>query len=84
MEVTYYDAKGDKGLKRSIFFLDENDDELIREDDVSRVKISSKELKKAFAGKSKIKIFTIAVPTDPELAARVRVRRVHLCTLELK
>jgi hypothetical protein len=84
LEITYYNATGDKDLKRSILFLDENDNELIRKEDVSRVKISSKELKKIFTGRNEIRIFTIAIPADPELAARVRVRRVHLCTLELK
>jgi hypothetical protein len=31
-----------------------------------------------------IKIYTWALPKDPKEAARVRIRRVHLCTIELK
>ena len=30
-----------------------------------------------------LKVYTWALPTDPELAARIRIRRVHLCTLKL-
>ena len=64
-------------------FFDENDQELSRKDNTRNAKITAAELKKLFGDKKKIKIYTIAVPTDPDLAARVRVRRMHLCTLEL-
>lgn len=83
LEVCYKEKKPQKDWRRSIFFVDENDNELIRKDGVTKVKISVAELKQAFAGKKQIRIFTISLPTDPDLAARVRVRRVHLCTLEL-
>ena len=32
----------------------------------------------------KLKIYTVAIPSDPAKAAAVRVRRVHICTIELK
>jgi hypothetical protein len=83
LQVAYKDANPEKEWSRSIFFTDEADNELIRNDNTANVKISLSELKKAFAGRNKIKIFTTATPTDPDLAARVRIRRVHLCTLEL-
>lgn len=83
LEVCYQEKPVKKDWRRSILFTDENDQELIRKDGVSRVKIPLAELKQAFAGKKKIFIYTISIPTDPDLAARVRVRRVHLCTLEL-
>lgn len=83
LEVVYKEAGTKKEWRRSIFFCDENDNELIRKDDVTRVKIPVATLKKTFAGKTKINIFTTVAPTDPDLAARVRIRRVHLCTLVL-
>ena len=83
LEVCYTEKPAKKDWRRSILFTDENDNEIIRKDGTGRVKISLAELKQAFAGKKKISIYTISLPTDPDLAARVRVRRVHLCTLEL-
>jgi hypothetical protein len=83
LEIVYSESDPKK-YKRSILFVDENDNELIRKDNTNHAKISISALKNKFSGKAKIRIFTIAIPADPELAARVRVRRVHLCTLELK
>jgi hypothetical protein len=85
LEISYResDAKKEKQWNRSFMFFDENDQELSRKDNTRNVKITAAELKKLFGDKKKIKIYTIAVPTDPDLAARVRVRRMHLCTLEL-
>lgn len=83
LKVCYEDVKAEKEWCRSFFFNDENDNELIRKDSVTRIKIPIAALKKAFAGRKKIQVFTVSVPTDPDLAARARIRRVHLCTLEL-
>lgn len=83
LEIAYKEIPVNKSLIRSIILVDENDNELFRKNDVSSLKIPLRELKTTAAGKNKIRIFTIAIPRDPELAARVRVRRVHLCTLEL-
>ena len=83
LEVCYKETPAKKEWSRSIFFVDENDNELIRKDNVTHAKVSIEALKKAFAGKSKIRIFTTSTPTDPDLAARVRIRRVHLYTLDL-
>jgi hypothetical protein len=41
-------------------------------------------LKKLLTQYSKIKIHTIALPTDPELAAVIRVRSIHVITVILK
>ncbi|MEI2740727.1 MAG: hypothetical protein V9F01_18275 [Chitinophagaceae bacterium] len=47
------------------------------------ITISGKELKKLFTGENKL-IFTYsAIPKDPNLAMLVRVRPVHVCTVEL-
>lgn len=84
--IIYYEPDKDKEKEwdRSFILFGDKDEELMRKEKTRDVKIPGAELKKAFAGESKIRIYTIAIPTDPELAARVRVRRVHLCTIELK
>jgi hypothetical protein len=86
LEILYKESypKKEKGWIRSFIFFDETDQELSRKDSTRNTKISAVELKKLFGDKKKIKIYTIAIPSDPDLAARVRVRRVHLCTLELQ
>ena len=86
LEILYKesDPKKEKQWNRSFLFFDESDNEILRKDNTRNAKITAAELKKLFGNKKKIKIYTIAIPTDPGLAARVRVRRVHLCTLELQ
>ncbi|HLG41417.1 MAG TPA: hypothetical protein VI461_17185 [Chitinophagaceae bacterium] len=86
LEISYKEgtAKNIKALRRSFLFYGESDNELLRKDSTRNAKIPAAELKKIFADQKKIKIYTIAIPTDPNIAARVRIRRVHLCTLELQ
>ncbi len=47
---------------------------------VVEFKIDPKQLKKH----SEFKLYTVAIPTDPELAKRIRVRRVLLAIIEWK
>jgi hypothetical protein len=86
LEISYTEAdpKSVKALRRSFLLFDETDKELLKKDSTRSAKISAAELKKFFGDKTKIKIYTVAIPTNPRLAATVRVRRVHLCTLELQ
>jgi hypothetical protein len=84
LEVSYKENPPKKDWKRDFLFFDEGDNELLRKDSTTSTKISGAELKKLFADKKKIMIYTVALPTDPDLAARIRIRRVHLCTLELQ
>lgn len=46
--------------------------------------ISGADLKKLFTGRSKIKFQYMAIPKDPALAAVVRIRPVHICTVAVK
>ena len=78
------EAKKQKGWIRSVVVVNENDEELLRKEDVSVVNILGSELKKLSAGHNKLRIFAISLPSDPEEASRVRVRRVHLCTLDFQ
>ncbi len=86
LEIVYKEAdiQKEKEWIRSFMIVDESDKELARKDSIRTWKITSAQLKKLFGNKKKIILYTIAIPSDPDLAARVRVRRVQLCTLELK
>ena len=77
-----YKEKDTSVFYRSFLFFDENDNEILRKDTVRNYKIPAKDLIKLFAGKKEIHIYTIISPKDPNLA--IRVRRVHLCTLQLQ
>jgi hypothetical protein len=83
LEVAYKGERPEAGWVRTFYFLDETGNEIIVKDNTSKANISLKTLRKSFAGKKKIDIYTIVRPTDPEVAMRVRIRRVHLCSLEL-
>jgi hypothetical protein len=84
LEVTYTMPEPlQEGWIRSFYLIDEKGNELMQVDSTHKLKISLKKLRNTFAGKKKIEIYTMGRPTDPEVAMRVRIRRVHLCTLEL-
>ena len=46
--------------------------------------ISGATLKKLLTGRNKIKFQYMAIPKDPNLAAVVRIRPVHICTVVAK
>ncbi|MBL7741753.1 MAG: hypothetical protein JNK14_21215 [Chitinophagaceae bacterium] len=85
LEINYKEADPVKAKewKRSFLFFGDTENELLRKDSTQSVKIAAAELKKLFGKQKKIRIYTLSIPTDPDLAARVRVRRVHVCTLML-
>ena len=82
--VTYEEANPDKEWKRTIAIFDEQDQNLFEKAEINKIQISNVDLKKIIKDKTKIKIYTWAIPKDPAKAAVIRIRRVHLCTLELK
>ncbi|MBL7744750.1 MAG: hypothetical protein JNN00_14860 [Chitinophagaceae bacterium] len=86
LEITYKesDPAKEKEWNRSFLFFGDTENELLRKDSTRNVKITAAELKKLFGKQKKIRIYTIAIPTDPDIAARVRVRRIHLITLVLQ
>ncbi len=67
--------------KRSFLFNDEADQEIFRADSTLKVKVPLSQLRRLFAGKKEITIYTIVAPLDPGIA--VRMRRVHLLTMKL-
>ncbi|MBS1576711.1 MAG: hypothetical protein JST09_15540 [Bacteroidetes bacterium] len=72
-----------KSWKRIIGIYNEADKELIRKEAVP-LRLNTSQIRKWLIDNKKIKIYTWSLPKDPKEAARVRVRRVHLCTIVLK
>lgn len=74
------DKKGE--WKRTIGIYTSADKELYRKDSTT-LKIPDLQLKKMLQENRAIKVYTWSLPKDPKEAARVRIRRVHLCTIML-
>ncbi|HZH99729.1 MAG TPA: hypothetical protein VEX63_01195, partial [Flavisolibacter sp.] len=82
--VAYSEAQKQKDWKRSITVFDVQDNDLMTVSG-SNMTISNDRLKKiAASGVNTLKIYTWSLPTDPELAARIRVARKHVGTIYLK
>ncbi|MEO6069664.1 MAG: hypothetical protein ABIN57_02370 [Chitinophagaceae bacterium] len=81
--IGYKEMSREGGWQRSITLFDEKDNELIKEEG-ALLKVKNAKLASLAASYKTIKIYTWALPTDPALAATVRIRRVHLCTILIK
>jgi hypothetical protein len=81
LEINYKESEPNNKWKRSFLFFDKEDNQLLTKNNITSLRIPVALLRKLFAGKKEIRIYTIVSPTDPNMA--VRIRRVHLCTLQL-
>jgi hypothetical protein len=81
LTIAYSDDDA-KSWIRTISIVDDRDTELATNKGVS-YSIPNATLKTIFKKAGTVKVYTIAVPSDPEKAALVRVRRVHLATISL-
>ena len=78
--VTYVPGQVEGQRKRKLMVYDAGDNELYSKENLSLV-IPVKTLKKWRKTSSRIKIYTI--PVLGESGAMVRLRRIHLCTIQL-
>ena len=81
LEITYKEAEK-SAFYHSFLLYDENDNQLWTRDSVLHIKIAINSLRKLFADKKKIVIYTLISPRNPMMVG-VRTRRIHLCTLLL-
>ena len=81
LEIIYKEAAPDTILWHSFLLFDEEDHQLLSREKTLSAKISLSLLRKLFTGKKQIKIYTIVSPRNPKFA--VKMRRIHLCTLQL-
>jgi hypothetical protein len=77
--------RSDTAMRRTVMVYDENSNGLKNWEEAKKYwKMSTAELKELFRSRSTLKFYFTEIPRDPEKAMVVRVRMVHLCTLELK
>ena len=81
--LTYFENPKQKGWTRSIMIFDSADKELKRITG-TKLSLTNANLLSLLKKNKSIQIYTWSIPNDPELKARIRVRRVHLCTLVLE
>lgn len=80
--ISYLEKLPKKDWQRTIAVYDEGDNLLSSKDGVRIMRLLHSEIKDLLKTHSKLRIFTWSLPNDPNIAAAVRVRRVHLCTIE--
>jgi hypothetical protein len=86
-KIAYLKVKPDDTWKRSLMIYDQNDRLLAEQQydaDTGVWNIAIADFKKYIAGQKKISVYTTAIPKDPNMAAMVRVRRILLCTVNVK
>jgi len=83
LSIAFKEGTAQPDWQREIMIFDPSDNELLKQKG-SLLKVQNAELKKLFGKSKTLMVYTISLPKDPALAATVRVRRVHLCTLVLK
>jgi hypothetical protein len=82
--INYHEEKPLKDWKRTFAVFDTKDNELISYSG-SSFKIGNGKLRDLRSqGIKTLKIYTWALPTDPDLASRIRIKRMHLCTVTLE
>ena len=77
-----YQGANQQQWKRTIVLTDEKDNELVKHSG-NVFKVVNPKLNALLNDSKTFKIYTWAIPADPKLAAAVRVRRVHLCTITI-
>lgn len=83
LSIIYSDAEKQAGWTRTITMVDKGENELHTHTG-NLFTISNVNLAKLFNKVNTIYVYTWALPDDPELAARIRIRRVHLSTIKLR
>ncbi len=82
--LTYNEIKTQKNWIRYLVVYDDSENIIIQKKGGTVLKLTNESLKKILLKNSIVKIYTWSLPADPKRAAGIRVRRLHLCTIELK
>jgi len=83
LEIIYTESP-DAKLKRSFIVMNNQRNELLRKDDITKFTLSSRELASLAQKSKELVIYTLGIPSDPAVAATVRVRPVHVFTLAVQ
>lgn len=71
------------GWRRTMALVDTLGTSIVERDSTSQFYLYNRDLMKALWGRNKLVIYTWAKPMDAGMAAAIRLRRTHLCTIEL-
>jgi len=83
LTIAYYDEDHSLYI-RSIMITNAEGNTVFRKESVTQLTISAKEFAALWQNNTTLEIQTFGMPSDPELAARVRLRPRHLCTFVLR
>jgi hypothetical protein len=81
LRIVYHEQQHQKNWNRFFTINNGDGEELKAFEKLDTLKIALNDIKHLLEDNGKLKIYTWSLPEDPELAARVRVRRVYLCSL---
>ena len=82
--INYTEAtKPQEGWRRVVALVDDAGNEIYKHGG-NLMHVRNPSMRSFFNNTKRIDIYTWSLPTDPKLAATVKVRRVHLCTLTLQ
>jgi len=83
-KIEYTEPKNSaKGWVRTIALMDSNSAVVAQRDSTSELRFYNKDMLKILWSRKKVSLFTWAAPADPAMAAAIRIRRQHLCTIVL-
>jgi hypothetical protein len=83
VRLRYHEVPERKDWKRTLIVQDDTGKEWQQAEGHS-LKLRHRALRKMAATAPRIEMYTSSLPADPERAATVRIRRVHLCTILFK
>lgn len=84
-KIEYNEPKNSttKGWVRTIVIMDTTSAVVVQQDSVSLLQLYNKDLMKLLWSRQKVNVYTWVKPLDPSMAAAIRIRRFHLCSIEL-
>ena len=84
-KIEYNEPKNSttKGWVRTIVIMDTTSAVVVQQDSVSLLQLYNKDLMKLLWSRQKVNVYTWVKPLDPGMAAAIRIRRFHLCSIEL-
>lgn len=69
---------------RTIMIMNAEGNTIFRKENTTQVTLSAKEFAALWQNNKTLEVQSFGIPSDPDLAARVRIRPQHLCTFVLR
>ena len=84
-KVEYIEPKNSatKGWVRTIALMDSTSAVVAQRDSSNALEFYNKDVLRILWSRKKVSFYTWAAPADPAMAAAIRIRRQHLCTIVL-